>query len=161
MLTTTHLLIAVMIGLVLNLNRDEWFAAITFGVFVDADHLFALPRYVSDNGLAAVLRPTWDDGSGLPWRSVFHEPMGAFVTFPLGIGWRWLTPFLFWGAHVAADELQMALLEYNTPVESALVVISGAGILYIYYSRWAEVREEASWGGFIQYVRSKARAAIS
>ena len=61
MLTTTHLLVAVLIGLVLNLNRDEWFVALLFGVAIDLDHVFAAPRYISQNGWAAILRPTWSD----------------------------------------------------------------------------------------------------
>ena len=160
-LTTTHLLVAVLIGLLLNLNRDEWFVAITFGILIDADHLFAAPRYISDNGFGAVLSPTWDDGSGLPWKSVFHEPAGAFIVVPLAIGWRYMVPLVFWGSHVAADELQAATLKDSALVESALILATCAGILYVAYSRWSVLNPGSSFQSFLGQSWSEVRRWFS
>ena len=141
---------AVLIGLFMNLNRDEWFVALTFGVLIDADHLFAAPRYISDNGLGAIMSPSWDDASGLPWKSLFHEPVGAFFVVPLAIGWRYMVPVIFWGTHVAADELQMATLGLSALVESVIIIAVCAGILYVAYSRWSALSAEPSFQLFLK-----------
>src|SRR3989339_2042025 len=99
MLTPTHLMVVVLAAMLLRLNRDEWFIALLFGVVIDADHLFAVPRYVSDNGWAALLRQSWDDASGLPWKSWFHYPMAAIVVGYLSIGWRMAPPLSPLGPH--------------------------------------------------------------
>jgi hypothetical protein len=142
--------VAVLIGLLMNLNRDEWFVALTFGVLIDADHLFAAPRYISDNGLGAIMSPSWDDASGLPWKSLFHEPVGAFFVVPLAIGWRYMVPVIFWGTHVAADELQMATLGQSALVESVIIIAVCAGILYVAYSRWSALSAEPSFQLFLK-----------
>lgn len=134
----------------MNLNRDEWFVALTFGVLIDADHLFAAPRYISDNGLGAIMSPSWDDASGLPWKSLFHEPVGAFFVVPLAIGWRYMVPVIFWGTHVAADELQMATLGQSALVESVIIIAVCAGILYVAYSRWSALSAEPSFQLFLK-----------
>jgi len=147
--------------MVMSLDRDEWFVALTFGVLIDLDHLFAAPRYIADNGWAAILRPSWDDGSGLPWRSLFHYPVGAFVVAPLAIGWRYFVPLVFWGLHVSLDQLQNSTLEYSTPVESAILVVVCSGIVYIGYRRWGELREETGFRLFLNDVSRKIRAVLS
>lgn len=149
-----------LIGLLLSLNRDEWFVAITFGVLLDADHLFAAPRYISDNGWAAILRPTWDDGSGLPWRSLLHYPIGFFVVAPLAVGWRYLLPLLFWSVHVGIDELQKATLSQSAAIESAVLVGACSGIFAVQYRRWAALTPDGDLGGYLSHIRRRANAAL-
>lgn len=151
LLTTTHLVIAVLMGMLLNLDRNEWFAALTFGVLVDADHLFALPRYVDDNGWTAIFRPTWDDASGLPWKSLLHYPVGAIIVGPLAVGWRYLVPLTFWAVHVAIDQLQNELIEYTNPIEAAMFAGACAGVLYVGYHRWAALAEDPSFGDYLRH----------
>jgi hypothetical protein len=160
MLTTTHLLVAVLIGLVLNLNRDEWFVALLFGVAIDLDHVFAAPRYISQNGWAAILRPTWSDTSGLPWRSLLHDPVAAFVVAPLSFGWRYFLPLLFWGAHLGIDYLQSATLAYSTSVEIVVIALCVAGIISIQYGRWRALRPDAGFLKYVAHVRSTLRVAV-
>lgn len=137
MLTPTHLTIVVLAAMLIRLNRHEWFIALLFGVVIDADHLFALPRYVDDNGWSALLRQTWDDGSGLPWRSWFHHPMAAIVVGYLAVGWRLALPLVFWALHVGMDGLQLLLSGANTAIESMLLAGSVIGIVALSYSRWS------------------------
>ena len=137
MLTTTHFAVVVLAAMLLRLNKDEWFIALLFGVVVDADHMFALPRYVSDNGWSALLRQTWDDGSGLPWKSWLHYPQSAIVVGHLSVGWRFALPLAFWAPHLGMDWLQLQAAEYNTVLESAILFASVAGIVYVGYSRWS------------------------
>jgi hypothetical protein len=156
MLTPTHLMVVVLAAMVLRLNRDEWFVALMFGVVIDADHLFAMPRYVSDNGWDALLRQSWDDGSGLPWKSWFHYPVSALVVGYLSVGWRLALPLAFWSAHLGMDWLQLQLAGYNTAAESAILVGSAAGVVYIGYSDWS-LRTGRT--GLSEYAGSLSRSA--
>ena len=160
-LTTTHFAFAVLLGMLLNLNRNEWFVALTFGVVIDADHLFAMPRYVSDNGVAAILSPTWDDGSGLPWKSSFHHPEGAFVVGYLAIGWRLFIPFLFWGTHVAIDEFQLATIEHSGIIESVFLSAVVGGIIALGYKRWLELEPEGDFQHYLSYVKRTLRNSLT
>ena len=150
MLTTTHLAVTLLLCLILNLNRDEWFVALMFGVLIDADHLFGAPRYVSHNGGAALLRRSWDDGSGLPWKSLLHYPVGAFVVAPLSIGWRYFLPVLFWAMHLELDYIQNATLSWSTPIEAALMTSSCIGIVFILYRNWNEAQPDGDFRQFIK-----------
>lgn len=160
MLTTTHLVITVLIAYVLVLDRREWFAALTFGVLIDADHLFAVPRYVGDNGIAAILSPTWDDGSGLPWKSSFHYPEGAFIVGYLSIGWRYLLPLSFWSVHMFLDHIQIAYVEYSTPIESLLFAGTSLCLFFLGYRRWAELQDEADLGRYMIHLGQRATALL-
>jgi hypothetical protein len=156
MLTPTHLMVVVLVAMAMRLNRDEWFVALMFGVVIDADHLFALPRYVSDNGWDALLRQSWDDGSGLPWKSWFHYPLSALVVGYLSLGWRFALPLAFWSAHLSMDWLQLQMAGYNTAVESTILAGSTAGILYIGYSEWSS---RTGRTGLTEYAGSLSRSA--
>lgn len=161
MLSTTHLAVVVMAAMLLRLNRHEWFVALMFGVVVDADHLFALPRYVEDNGWSAVLRQTWDDASGLPWKSWLHHPMGAIVVGYLSLGWRLAVPLSFWATHVGMDWLQLAVGGYNTAVESAILVGSSAGIVFLGYSTWSARTGLSGLGLYLGSLSVRLRTALS
>lgn len=135
--------------------------AITFGVLIDADHLFAAPRYISANGWDAILRATWDDGSGHVWRSLFHEPIGFFVVAPLAIGWRFMVPLLFWGMHVGIDWLQNVTLEYSALVESVFLFLVVGGIVNLTYTRWRALRPGSSFSEYLAYLSSSIKSYFS
>lgn len=120
-----------------------------------------MPRYVHDNGAAAILAPTWDDGSGLPWKSSFHHGDGAFVVGYLSIGSRLFYPFIFWGLHVAMDELQLAAIDFSTPIETAILASSVAGILYLGYYRWHALEPDKSFAEYLSYLKDYARKALA
>jgi len=130
-------------------------------VVIDADHLFALPRYVSDNGAAAILSPTWDDGSGLPWKSSFHYPEGAFVVGYLAIGWRFLIPLVFWGSHVAIDEFQLATIEYSAIVESVFLCSVVGTVVALGYKRYLEAEPDGDFRMFLNHVKDWLRKSLS
>jgi len=149
-----------LLGLLLNLDRNEWVVALSFGVLIDADHLFALPRYVHDNGAAAILAPTWDDGSGLPWKSAYHHGDGAFVVGYLSVGSRLFYPFIFWGIHVAMDELQLATIEYTTPIEAAIFSSVVVGIVYIGYFRWHALEPDKGFSDYLSHLKSIVKKSV-
>lgn len=160
MLTTTHLIIAVLMGLLMNLDRNEWATALTFGVAVDADHLFAAPRYVDANGWSALFAPTWDDGSGHQWKSLFHYPMGAAIVGPLAIGWRYLVPLTFWGTHVFVDHFQTWTMDYWAPIEAATFAAASAGIVTVCYIRWSGTSSEQGLPAYARHVWGRMSSAL-
>lgn len=150
MLTTTHIAVTIFLCLLLNLNQDEWFVALLFGVMIDADHIFGAPRYVSHHGWGALLHRSWDDGSGSTWKSLLHYPVGAFVVLPLSTGWRYMLPALFWSLHLEMDYIQNATGNWSTPIEAALMFSSCVGIVYLLFVNWLDARPE---GDFRQFGR--------
>ena len=147
--------------MLLNLDRNEWVVALSFGVLIDADHLFAIRRYVADNGYGAILRPTWDDASGLPWKSAFHYPEGAFVVGYLSLGSRLFYPFVFWGIHLVMDDLQLATIKYSTPVEAVILASTIAGIVYIGYYRWHGLEPESSFKDYVSFLGARAKKVFT
>ena len=128
---------------------------------IDADHLFALPRYVSDNGVGAILSPSWDDGSGLPWKSSFHHPDGAFVVGYLALGWRLFIPMIFWGTHVAIDEFQLATLQYSAVIESVFLTSMVIGILVVGYRRWLDMEPDGDFKQYLAHLKTRAKELVS
>ncbi len=137
----------------LDLDWNEWFVALLFGIALDLDHLFAVPGYVDRNGLGAILRPSWDDGSGASWRSLLHYPIGSFVIIPLAVGWRLLLPLLFWSTHLLIDYVQAATLSYAALVESVFLSVTCAMILAVWYHRWRVAQGTGGLGPFLAHIR--------
>ncbi len=142
-----------LIGLMLDLDWNEWFIALLFGIGIDLDHLFAVPGYIDRNGLAALLRPSWDDGSGALWRSLLHDPMGAFVVIPLAVGWRFLLPLLIWSSHLMIDYAQAATLSYSALVESAFLGALCASIFSLGYYRWRVSEASTGLVPYLNYIK--------
>jgi hypothetical protein len=160
MLTPTHLAVVIFAAMLLRLSRDEWFIALLFGVAIDIDHLFALPRFVADNGWSAILRQTWDDGSGLPWKSWFHYPVTAVVVGYVSVGWRLALPLLFWSLHLGMDGLQLMLGDLNMVFESALVMGAASGIVYLGYSDWSLMTGGYGLKAYAGFVATSSKARL-
>ncbi len=159
MLITTHIAATIFFCLLLNLDQREWFMAFVFGVLLDIDHLFGLEGYVSRNGWGAVLHQSWDDGSGMPWKSLLQRPIGAFVVVPLSAGWRYLIPLTFWGMHVGLDYLQLSTGYLSTAIEATVFASSCLGAFAIIHRNWSAAHPESNlrdfsrmlWSGFLGY----------
>lgn len=137
------------------MNKDEWFIAILFGVVIDADHLFGAPRYIEHNGWGALLRRSWDDGSGLPWKSLLHYPVGAFVVAPLSVGWRYFLPALFWALHLELDYIQTATGFWSTPIEAVVMTSSCFGIVFMLHRNWQDSEPDGDFNLFIKTMESR------
>jgi len=160
-LTTTHLAAVLLLGLILNLDWNEWFVALMFGIGLDIDHLFAAPGYVGRNGFAAILAPTWDDGSGAVWRSLLHYPIGAFVVIPMAVGWRFMLPLVFWVSHLSVDYLQSATLGQSALVEAAFLGATCSGIFGLGYYRWRVAQGSSGFVAYLSYLVEGLRSRVS
>jgi len=159
-LTTTHLAAVLLLGLLLDLDWNEWFVALLFGIALDIDHLFAAPGYVGRNGFGAILRPSWDDGTGAVWRSVLHYPMGAFLVMPLAVGWRLMLPLVFWVSHLSIDYLQSATIAYSALVESLFLGVICSGIFALGYYRWRVAHGSRGLVHFLLFIKGELRSLI-
>jgi hypothetical protein len=165
MLLTTHIAVTIFFCLFLNLDRNEWFMAFVFGVMLDIDHLFGLEGYVSRNGWGAVLHQSWDDGSGMPWKSLLQRPVGAFVVVPLAAGWRYLIPLTFWTMHMGMDWLQLNTGYLSTGIEAAVFAASCLGTVALLHRNWSVAEPEGDirdflsmmWSGLVAYGSSLRR----
>jgi hypothetical protein len=117
----------------MNLNRHERFVALLFGVFIDFDHLLAVPRYLADNSLSSMMVFGFEDPSGLPWKSVLHRPVGAFIVLPMAIGWRFMIPAAFWCVHMLMDIFRQTSAMYSITLEASVFVIVCAMIVVMDY----------------------------
>ncbi len=150
MLLTTHIAVTILFCILLNFDQREWFMAFVFGVMLDIDHLFGLEGYVSRNGWGAVMNQSWDDGSGMPWKSLLQRPVGAFVVLPLSAGWRYLLPFTFWGMHVGLDYLQNSTGYLSTGIEAAIFASACLGTVAILHRNWIAAHPEGDMRAFLQ-----------
>jgi hypothetical protein len=57
--------VVLLLAKVLNLDRNEMLAVLTFGVLIDFDHLLAYPEYVQKAGWANALNVNATLGSGI------------------------------------------------------------------------------------------------
>jgi hypothetical protein len=153
-LTTTHLAAVILLGLLLDLDWNEWFVALLFGIGLDIDHIFAAPGYIGRNGVGAILAPTWDDGSGFVWRSVLHYPVGVFIVMPLAIGWRLMIPLVFWVSHLSIDYLQSATLAHSALVEGAFFAALCSGIFALGYYRWRVAYGNSGLVPFLLHIKN-------
>lgn len=78
----------------------------------------------------------------------------------LSIGSRLFYPFIFWGLHIAMDDLQLATIKYSTPIETAVFSSTVVGILWIGYCRWHALRPESGFGDYVAFLGSRVRKAF-
>ena len=128
--------------MVLNLNRHERFVALLFGVFIDLDHLLAVPRYLADNGISSMLTFDFEDPEGLPWKSLLHRPVGAFIILPMAVGWRFFIPATFWGIHILLDVFQQSSALYSLPLEAAVFSMVVGAIVVLDYKGMTRTKGE-------------------
>jgi hypothetical protein len=119
--------------MLMNLNRHERFVALLFGVFIDFDHLLAVPRYLAGNSVSSMMAFGFEDPEGLPWKSLLHRPMGAFIVIPMAVGWRFLVPAAFWGIHILMDAFQQSSAMYSVALEACLFAAAVGAIVALDY----------------------------
>jgi len=136
----------------MNLDRNDAFVALVFGVFIDLDHLFGLRQYAETRGIAAVLDFDSLMNPGGQWKSMFHSPMAMGVVAPLSVGFRLAIPVLFWGVHLIMDFAEDAVLGLFSAPEAMLLALAGLALFSI---RYAKSLESDSHGGLLRYLRGE------
>lgn len=153
MLSITHLIVSLLLVQLLNLDRNDAFVALVFGVFIDVDHLFGLKQYAESRGIAAVLDFDSLMNPGGQWKSMFHSPIAVGVIAPLSIGSRLAIPILFWAVHLVMDFAEDAFLGLFSAPEATLAALAGTALITLRYAKWLE---SGATGGIFGYMRSEA-----
>ncbi len=139
MLATTHLLAVLLIIIVLNLDRYEALMVLTFGVFIDLDHLLAYPQYVAQAGWQNAMNPDAAMASGVAWKSIIHDPVFSVIVGPLSVGYRYMLPFVVWGLHLTMDWVQIDYLGVASPIEMALALGLLVAIVGLEYQKFRAI----------------------
>ncbi len=154
MLSITHLVVSLLLIQLMNLDRNDAFVALVFGVFIDVDHLFGLKEYTQTRGFAALFDIDSLMNPGGQWKSLFHSPMAVGMVAPLSVGFRLAVPLLFWGVHLTMDFAEDNLLGLMSAPEAVLAAIAAFGFVSLRYARYLEVGKASS---LIEYFRSELR----
>jgi hypothetical protein len=153
MLSITHLVVSLLLIQLLNLDRNDAFIALVFGVFIDLDHLFGLKQYTEARGIAALLDFDSLMNPGGQWKSMFHSPVAVGVVAPLSVGSRLAIPILFWGVHLAMDFAEDTFLGLFSAPEAMLLALAGIALVSM---RYAKCLESGTTTGILGYLRSEA-----
>jgi len=141
----------------MNLDRNDAFVALLFGVFIDLDHLIGFGNYAETKGVASLDLESLMDPGG-QWKSALHRPMAIMVVAPASIASRMAVPLVFWGLHVAMDYAQQSFLGNLSQVEAALLVFAGLALAATRYSKLIEGTPNASLSQYLtaelSYLRS-------
>jgi len=138
MLAITHLLVVVLFIKIFDLDRNEAFAALLFGVFIDIDHLFAYPEFLSREGTANALNWHAALSDNIQWKSLMHQPLAGIVVAPLSIGYRLMIPLSMWALHLFLDYIQTFYLGVASVWEILFIAVLVFALVRIEYSKFAE-----------------------
>ncbi|MBI0584151.1 MAG: hypothetical protein ISF22_07980 [Methanomassiliicoccus sp.] len=92
------------------MDRNQAFAVLLFGVFIDLDHAFGLVEFVSQEGLRNSFSIDAALASNIQWKSLFHSPEAALLVAPVAVSYRLAAPLIAWAAHLAMDYVQQNML---------------------------------------------------
>ncbi len=110
MLAITHLIIALIIIRALDLDGCSALLTLLFGVFIDLDHLFAVPQFVTEVKAQGIKDIDAAMDLSIQWKSAIHDPSAILLVAPCSMMVRLLAPLLAWIAHIALDSVQIAYL---------------------------------------------------
>lgn len=144
----------------LNLDRNDAFVGLLFGVFIDVDHLLGLHGYVEANGVVGLA-----DFDGLAnadghWKSLLHNPVAVMVVGPLSVASRLAVPLLFWGVHIGMDHVEDAFLGVFSFAEAVLLIVMSLGLVTMRYSKHLELRPDATLWQYLTTEWCALRSAI-
>jgi hypothetical protein len=133
MLAVTHLVLALLLIKAFKLDRNEAFATLLFGVFIDLDHVLGMVDFIAKDGWGNVLNLDAAMNTGVQWKSLIHSPEGAILVVPTAVLFRWAIPAIAWGLHLVMDYVQMNYLGICSGPE--MVLLAGL-IISLFYLEW-------------------------
>jgi hypothetical protein len=138
MLALTHIIVTLLVIQLLMLDRNEAFIALTFGVFIDLDHLLGLGTYARANGISPLMDMDTLMNPGGQWKSMLHSPMALAMVVPISYVVRMAIPVLFWGVHVSMDYLEESFLGNFSDLEAMLGALAAIALVTMRYSKYVE-----------------------
>jgi len=154
MLAFTHLFVSLLLIQFLNLDRNESFIALLFGVGIDLDHVLGLKGFVATNGFSGLLDSDLLMNPGGQWKSMLHSPAASFVVGTVSSSFKLAFPLLFWFIHIGMDQLEDSVLGLFSATEMLLMVGSVVCLLAI---RWRIFASACSNPSVMEYLRCEGR----
>ena len=130
MLAITHLLVCLLLVRLFSLDRNEAFAILLFGFFIDLDHIFGVAEYVSTNHGANLVSVKHAMASNIEWKSLMHQPVAFLIVAPIAILFTFALPLLSWVLHLAMDFVQIHYLGIASVPEMILAVTLASVLLW-------------------------------
>ncbi len=135
-----HLLVTLILIKVLNLDRNQAFLAIVFGVLIDLDHLMGLPAYVISHGWPALLSVDTFMHNEIVWKSAMHGAGGFFVVLGISLVLRMYVPFMFWGLHMVMDWTQTTFWGIVSWPEFVFLALFGGILAVMMWTDYCDAR---------------------
>jgi len=110
LLALTHLLVCLLLVRLFSLDRNEAFAVLLFGFFIDLDHIFGIAEYVSTNHGANLVSVKHAMESNIEWKSLMHQPVAFLIVAPIALLFAFALPLLSWILHLVMDFVQIHYL---------------------------------------------------
>ncbi|GEM_PF-1024840 len=150
MLAITHLVVSLLLIQVLMLDRNDSFVALTFGVFIDIDHLFGLKDYVAVHGIAGLVDFDSLMNADGQWKSMMHTPAAVMIVGPVATASRLALPLLFWGVHIMMDYAEDAFLGVFSIWEIAILCSASVALVWLGFVRHRISDPESGLAGFLR-----------
>ncbi len=161
MLAITHILVVILLIKLLKLDKNEAFAAMLFGVFIDLDHIFGMPEFIRQEGVSNTFNVAAALSSEVQWKSIIHQPVAALVVIPLSMTFKWAAPLIAWGSHIIMDWVQMTYLGTASLAEAAFFIVLAALIILMEVGCYREEsRERTRRDSFSSWERKRAEHFI-
>jgi len=153
MLAITHFVVILLLILLLKLDRNEMLAVMLFGVFIDVDHLLAIPDFISQNGVENLTNAESLMAADVEWKSALHSPMAILIVAPSAVAFRLALPLMAWGTHVAMDMIQIEYLGISSLAEMALLGIFVLALVLVEFRRFSAEHQvsEMPLSGFLSW----------
>lgn len=161
MLAITHLLAIVLIVRLLDLDRNEAFVALLFGVFIDLDHLLGIPSFVQQHGVASLTDTSTLMMSDVSWKSLIHEPIAFIIVAPSSVIFRFMLPLLAWGLHITMDYIQEAYLGISSVPELMLIGTLVSVLTYMEFRQFKCQKIGRSSTSFLEWERDRIQEVFS
>lgn len=161
MLSITHVAVTLLLIQLMNLDRNDAFVAMLFGVFIDLDHLFGLASYTQTNGVSSLFdfHSLMDPGG--QWKSLLHSPVSVALVTPLSLASRLAIPLLFWAVHLSMDFVEQNYLGNFSPIEAGLLFLAGFWLVALRYGRFAIGKDRPTFSAYIRSELAEARGLFS
>ncbi len=151
MLAITHLVVSLVLIHMLTLDRNDSFVALTFGVFIDIDHLFGLRDYVGDHGVGSVLDVDSLMEADGQWKSMLHTPTAVMIVGPVATASRLALPLIFWGVHIMMDYVEDTFLGVFSVWEMVLLCGASTALMWLSFCSHRLSYPGRSLAGFLRY----------
>ncbi len=141
MLAIAHILVCLLLIRLFSLDRNQAFAVLLFGFFIDLDHIFGIAEYVSMNHGVNLVSIKHAMAADIEWKSLMHQPVAFFVVAPIAVFFVYALPLLSWVLHLLMDYVQIQFLGIISKPEIFLMMTMLAILVSNDYALYSQVND--------------------